>query len=215
VNNGQKETRPQTQGPQKRLQMRRLPTQTLTPHTRPDLVERQALDEKGTTMDLALLITDYGIANATSCIQASREPNRPTLPRCLALLENESMGRNVFGGEEGACPPEWLEQEVTQHRYTIYKLRRDKGEAPNGVGPTQLTDPTLQITAEKAGGCWIPLHNMQVGFAFLHGLIEREGTPLAGARAYNGTGPAADQYALRFIERASIWEDRLRPLGLS
>lgn len=163
-------------------------------------------------MDLVQLITDYGIANAAAAVQASREPNRPTLARCLALLENESAGRNVFGGEEGACPPEWLEQEVTQHRYTIYKARRNNGMAPNGVGPTQLTDPNLQEAAEHAGGCWIPLHNMQIGFSFLHQLIQREGNPQAGFQAYNGTGPQAQAYALRAIERTSIWEIRLRTL---
>jgi hypothetical protein len=164
-------------------------------------------------VDLIQLITEYGIANADAAIQASREPNRPTLPRCLALLENESAGRNIFGAEGTACPPEWYEQEVTQHRYTIYKLRRNQGLTPNGVGPTQLTDPSLQIAAEHAGGCWIPLHNMQVGFATLHKLIEQLGSPFEGFRAYNGTGPAAQAYALRACERTQIWEDRLEPLG--
>ncbi len=164
-------------------------------------------------MGLVQLITDYGIANADAAVKASHESNRPTLARCLALLENESAGRNIFGAEGTACPTSWYEQEVTQHRYTIYKQRRNAGETTNGVGPTQLTDPTLQIAAEHAGGCWIPLHNMQIGFQFLHQLIERWDTPLAGFHAYNGAGPAAAQYALRAIERTSIWEDRLRALG--
>lgn len=161
---------------------------------------------------LAQLISDYGIANADACLQATQEHNRPTLPRALALLENESAGRNIFGDEGGACPPEWLEQEVTQHRYTIYKARRDAGDAPNGVGPTQLTDPGLQIAAERAGGCWIPLHNMQVGFATLHQLIETSDL-WEGYRRYNGSGPAADAYADRAVERARIWEDRLHAHG--
>jgi hypothetical protein len=160
-------------------------------------------------MDLIQLISDYGIANADAAIQASREPGRPILARCLALLENESTGRNIFGAEGSACPAEWYEQEVTQHRYTIYKTRRNQGLTPNGVGPTQLTDPALQKAAEHAGGCWIPLHNMQVGFGFLHQLITQLDDPWEGFRAYNGTGPQAQAYAQRATERTHIWEARL------
>jgi hypothetical protein len=163
-------------------------------------------------VDLVQLITEYGITNADAAIQASHEPDRPTLAHCLALLENESGGRNIFGAEGTACPAEWYEQEVTQHRYTIYKTRRNQGHTPNGVGPTQLTDPNLQQAAEHAGGCWIPLHNMQIGFQFLHQLINQTGSPYNGYRAYNGTGPQATRYALRAIERTHLWEDRLRPL---
>lgn len=171
------------------------------------------------------LITDYGIANADAIVQAHQQPNRPTLARCLALLENESGGRNVFGAEGTACPAEWYEQEVTQHRYTIYKLRRDQGLTPNGVGPTQLTDPTYQQDADQRGGCWIPLHNLEVGLGLLHALITRNAstdhpTPddvETGYREYNG-GPtpndASINYALRATERAHIWERRLAAHGL-
>jgi hypothetical protein len=169
------------------------------------------------------LLTDYGIANAEACVIASHQGDRPTLPRCLAMLENESGGRNIFGGDPwdpdeyprgAALPPEWSESEVTQHRYTIYKERRNAGLQPNGVGPTQITDPGLQELAERLGGCWIPLHNMAAGFGFLHSLIERLGSPFAGFAAYNGSGPAAENYAERATERVVIWEHRLQAHGL-
>lgn len=156
------------------------------------------------------LISDWGVGNAQACVQASHQEYRPTLARCLALLENESGGRNVFGAEGEACLREWYDQEVTQTRYSFYKLRRNQGLSPNGVGPTQLTDPSLQIAAEKRGGCWIPLHNMEIGFGFLHGLILRYDSVWEGFRAYNGSGPAAESYANRAVERAATWERRLK-----
>lgn len=160
---------------------------------------------------LIQFVSDYGISNSDAIVTASFQPFRPTLPRCLAMIENESGGRNIFGGEGEACPVAWYEGEVTQARYTTYKLRRNKGYSPNGVGPTQITDPSLQVAAEKKGGCWIPLHNCEIGFGFLHGLIEgHRGDVFEGARSYNGSGLAAEAYAERFVERAGIWEARLR-----
>ena len=170
------------------------------------------------------LITDYGIANAEPAVIVSHYQNKPLLSRCLAMLENESGGRNIFGADPwdpaayplgSALPAEWHEAEVTQHRYTIYKMRRRAGLQPNGVGPCQLTDPGEQIAAEHAGGCWIPLHNMAVGFTFLHELIKINGSPWAGFRSYNGSGPAAEAYANRAMERAAIWQARLAAHGLA
>jgi hypothetical protein len=162
---------------------------------------------------LIALISDYGIANADACVISSHERERPTLARCLAQLENESAGRNIFGAEGSATPPEWYEGDVTQKRYDLYARRCDEGYTVNGVGPCQLTDRSLQLEADQLGGCWIPLHNMQVGQAFLHQLILEHGVR-GGFTAYNGSGPAAENYANRALERAAIWEARLRAHGL-
>jgi hypothetical protein len=160
------------------------------------------------------LITAYGVANAQACVEAQARPDRPILSRCLAMLENESTGRNIFGGEGTACPAEWYEQEVTEERYVVYRDRRDRGETPNGVGPTQITDPSLQIEAQELGGCWIPRNNMDVGFAFLHQLIEAHG-PEEGFRSYNGSGPAAVAYGERAMRWAEIWHARFVAHGLT
>lgn len=157
---------------------------------------------------LAQLINDYGIANADAIVRALEQPDRPLPARALAMLENESAGRNIFGAEGTACPAEWWEQEVTHTRYQIYARRRDAGLTNDGVGPTQLTDTILQQEADHRGGCWIPLHNLEVGFQLLHELITKAGE-WDGFRAYNGTGPAADAYATRAIERTAIWQARL------
>jgi hypothetical protein len=205
------------------MQMRHLPTPQTPQKVRPNLIQGEAPMNAQDERRVAL-ITDYGIDNAAACVAASHQEYRPTLARCLAMLENESGGRNIFGADPwdpgayprgAALPPEWRDSEVTQHRYTIYKERRNAGCQPNGVGPTQITDASLQEAAERAGGCWIPLHNMSVGFGFLHGLIEQLGSVWDGFRAYNGSGPAADAYADRALERAELWEHRLAHRGLS
>ena len=168
-----------------------------------------ALDEKR-----AILLTHYGVANAYSAVAAQHTVKGVDLSDCVALLENESGGRNVFGGEGTACPRIWREGEVTQARYTYYKLRRNLGMSPNGVGPTQLTDPTLQKLAEKRGGCWIPLHNMEIGFGYFSELVELHGI-WGGAMRYNGSGPDAEAYATRLVDRASVWHARFMRTGLA
>jgi hypothetical protein len=154
------------------------------------------------------LVADYGIANAADIVQAHARVGGITLSECLAMIENETFGRNEFGGEGTATPRAWYEQPVTQARYTVYKLRRRLGFTVNGVGPTQITDTALQIEAEKLGGCWKPLHNCEVGFRFLANLITTHGQQ-AGFTAYN------DAYGARATERANTWHFRFVKAGLA
>jgi hypothetical protein len=163
----------------------------------------------------ARMIAAYGIENAQAIVEAqAASPDRPDLSQCLAMIENESAGHNIFGGEGSACPVEWYEQEVTEPRYVVYRERRDRGMTPNGVGPTQITDPALQIQAQDLGGCWQPRFNCDVGFHFLHGLMVEHGTQ-GGFEAYNGSGPAAQEYAERAMRWAAIWHDRFVAHGLA
>lgn len=156
------------------------------------------------------LIESHGIQNAKTCVEVEHQQYRPTLARCLAMLENESSGRNIFGADPGgtALPRGWYNALVTEDRYKVYAKRRNEGMTPNGVGPCQLTATFLQVAADRRGGCWVPKHNMEIGFAFLHGLILQHGV-FGGFEAYNGSGPAAVAYAERAVHRARIWEARL------
>jgi hypothetical protein len=165
--------------------------------------------------ELAKLIGAYGIGNAEAIVLAqAASPQRPHLSQCLAMIENESGGLNVFGSEGTACPVEWYDREVNHARYTVYRERRDAGGSPNGVGPTQITDTALQVEAQRLGGCWVPQLNCDVGFHFLHGLMVDYGTE-GGYRAYNGSGPAADAYAERAMRWEAIWHDRFVAHGLA
>lgn len=156
------------------------------------------------------LLESHGIQNAETAIIVEHEKDRPTLARCLALLENESGGANIFGADPGgtALPRQWYDTGVTESKYRVYLKRRHEGMTPNGVGPCQLTNPTEQDRADRMGGCWKVDPNMKVGFAMLHNLIETYGV-FEGFRRYNGSGQAAVLYALRAVSRAKIWEQRL------
>jgi hypothetical protein len=176
------------------------------------------------TEQLVKLITDYGVQNADAIVAAEQMPNRPTLPRCLAMIENETGGANIFGHEGLACPAEWWGKEVTQSRYTTYKLNRERlfregviDGVDNGVGPTQLTGRSIELEAQALGGCWIPRFNCDVGFHLLHELITAHGVG-PGFRWYNGGGQIDSEdegYEQRAVERAGIWEQRLRDHGLA
>jgi hypothetical protein len=164
---------------------------------------------------LAEVIEANGITNAADAVAAAGATGLALSYAC-ALLENESAGRNIFGADPGgnALPRTWFDTPVTRTKYTIYKMRRNLGMTPNGVGPCQLTSIGLQKDAEKAGGCWKPRHNMGVGFTFLRQLQDAHGSQ-GGFRAFNGSGPAAVAYGERAIRRAAEWHQRFVRAGLA
>lgn len=157
-------------------------------------------------------IKSFGLVveNIGQCIEVSHQHNMPTLARCLALLENESAGRNEFGsegpGDDGAY--RWG-GEVTEAGYRILRQLEADGYGDNGVGPVQLTWPGYQDEADRIGGCWRPRYSMAVGFVTLHRLIQREGSVQGGYGAYNGSGYYG-AYAQEAVARAGLWEERLR-----
>ena len=127
------------------------------------------------------------------------------LPVACALLTDESSGgRNEFGHDSdslGPCPGYgW--GEVTEARYLAFRRLRDLEHRSNGVGPMQLTSPSLQDQADALGGCWVVRYNLAVGFHYAHDLMAEHG-PRGGLVAYNGSGPAAERYADRVLELAA------------
>jgi hypothetical protein len=140
-----------------------------------------------------------------------------TLAAVCSMIVGESNGRNIWGDDpwnEGEYPlgealdRAWNlnEQTVTQADYTRYKLRRNAGYQPQGCGPAQLTDESLQEWAERVGGCWEPYYNLLIGFEFLKGLFVRGGSALEGFGAYNGSGPGGT-YARDAVARMSAFQN--------
>jgi hypothetical protein len=142
-------------------------------------------------------LKEHGFHNVDAICGAEEQPNRPTIQRCCALLLNETSGGLNIYGHEGSTPTLWGRL-VTEENYKYTYLRRRTVEGQNGVGPTQLTSEGYQQEADRIGGCWNPLHNMQVGFRILHELIQQHGV-FGGFEHYNGSGPAAREYAIRAI----------------
>ena len=128
------------------------------------------------------------------------------------MLEKETGFRNVFGHDAVRnpikSPPGGL-LAVTEDNYRQYLAHRRQGLGNQGVGPMQLTSPSLQDRADQLGGCWQPGPNIRVGLEFLAGNIRRLGLR-AGVVAYNGSGPAAQRYGDDVLAAARRWDARLR-----
>ncbi len=166
------------------------------------------------TTDAALLplLTKQGFQNPQMILTA-RTAAKLGLPLACAMLETETGGgynewghdpTNFIGGFDHVSGIHWGET-ISKAAYVAYKAQRAKGGF-QGVGPCQLTSGGLQDEADKAGGCWLPAHNMAVGFHYLHDLIQTHGSVLAGCVAYNGSGSAADNYGAHLVALANHYK---------
>lgn len=153
--------------------------------------------------DLALRAKKHG---ARYSLRIIREARRAGIPVSLgfALIEQESNFTNVFGSDPTIFAGAGT---VTKAKYLAYKKQRGRTRM-QGVGPAQLTWYELQDRADKRGGCWMPQHNIAVGFDALAKHIVGKGTR-AGIAAYNGSGPAANRYATQVLAKQEKWHGRL------
>ena len=160
---------------------------------------------------LARAIRANGGRFETAVVREARRSGLPVALAC-AVLEKETGFRNVFGHDAVRnpvkSPPGGL-LAVTEDNYRQYLGHRRQGLGNQGVGPMQLTSPSLQDRADQLGGCWQPGPNIRVGLEFLAGNIRRMGVR-AGVVAYNGSGPAAQRYGDDVLARARRWDARLR-----
>ncbi len=161
---------------------------------------------------LAAKLAANGFQNPPAILNA-RTAAKLGLPLACAMLEMESgKGYNVWGhdfpanfagGFDRTTGKHWGAT-VTAQAYAAYKAQRGV-HGNQGVGPCQLTSPGLQDEADAAGGCFIPQHNMAVGFHYLHDLIKEHGL-LQGCISYNGSGPAAQAYGEHLVALAEHYK---------
>jgi hypothetical protein len=161
---------------------------------------------------LVAKLTENGFAYPDAILHARTVAKLGLPVACGMLMMETGGGANIYGHDTdrfGRCPGYgW--GEVTQANYAAFKHLRDTQGRSNGVGPCQLTSPELQDEADEAGGCWLPAHNMGVGFHTLHDLIARYGL-IDGCAAYNG-GPGgrhatvAQTYAHHLIALAEHYK---------
>jgi hypothetical protein len=155
----------------------------------------------------AIIARRAGIRNALMVVQEAQKADIP-VSLALAIVEQESGGRNVFGHDPtSSVPAAWKGGSVTEARYLQYKRDR-AAKGMQGVGPMQLTWWEYQDRADLMGGCWIPRNNIRVGLQILRANIAKHGR-FAGIAAYNGTGVAAEHYARSVEARSSVWSRRL------
>lgn len=137
------------------------------------------------------------------------------LSTACALIEKESAGRNLFGGDWGprwTTVPPYCQVAVTEARVKALIRNINSGGGQNGVGLTQLTSIGLVKEAERLGGAHLPRFQMRVGFRYLNSLIAQLGWP-AGAAAYNaGAGnwrAVIDTYGADLARKEREWAARL------
>src|SRR6266516_4261318 len=132
------------------------------------------------------------------------------LALALALVEQESTFRNIFGCDQGRRKTvPWCHQHVTRDRVQALIAHVERGGTSNGVGLTQLTSIDLIRQAEAEGGAHTVDAQCRVGFRQLHGLIERHGE-LVGIGDYNGgEGNPVLEYADHVIGLRAKWQARI------
>lgn len=132
---------------------------------------------------------------------ASQRVEIPYYVACSFLEQESGGGQNVFGHDPtifvGAG-------EVTRKKYLEYKKQRGHTRM-QGVGPMQLTYWSYQDEADSLGGCWRPFWNMIVGFRIVRGHHDLTDSWREAARLYNGSGPAAEEYADQMTGRYDKW----------
>jgi Putative peptidoglycan binding domain len=155
----------------------------------------------------AELLAQGGIINPAGVIALAADAGLELAMAATMLIMESSGGRNVWGSDRvltgGIYTPGGV---VTRDVYLAYKARRAV-LGDQGVGPTQLTSSGLQDQADALGGCWDWASNCRVGFAFLAGLIHRNGED-GGLGAYNGSGPNG-HYVQEALPILAGWRQRL------
>ncbi len=158
---------------------------------------------------LAHKLRAKGVKNALRIVIECRHRHGKVIPVSLglALQEQESGGRNIFGADIGAP---FAHQPVTERRVRELVKHVRAGGLSNGVGPMQLTFIGFIDEANRDGGAWLPAVNIATGLGIVAGHIKRHGVP-GGLATYNAGNPqaaAGKKYAKQVIER----QDRFHQL---
>jgi hypothetical protein len=133
----------------------------------------------------------------------------------LALVEQESAFRNIFGCDLGPhSGPPFCHQPVTRDRVQALIRHVQGGGISNGVGLTQLTSISFIEMAEHQGGAHKVRPQCRVGFGELHRLIEAHGERV-GIGAYNGgEGNPQFDFADSVLAFRNKWQARINDVLL-
>lgn len=166
---------------------------------------------------LIQMVADAGFLFGPVILAESRRQG-VQLAMALALVEQESTFRNIFGCDGGRTISKapWCHQQVTRERVQELIAHVQAGGVSNGVGLTQLTSIGLIRQAETLGGAHTAAAQCRVGFGLLHDLIARHGER-TGIGAYNGgEGNPNLGYADAVLARRARWQTRINAaLGAS
>ena len=148
-------------------------------------------------LPLALRLRRAGIVHPLWTIRYAHMHGVPLDIGCAVLMQESGGGANEFGHDPTIFVGAGL---VTRAKYLAYRALRDRTRECQGVGPMQLTSSGLQDQADTLGGCWQPRWNIAVGMHYLGEKLNEHPHDLrAGVAAYNGSGPAAERYAVHVL----------------
>lgn len=164
-----------------------------------------------TTAARIQVATDYGLQNAEHIAAAATETGVP-MRWAFALIEQESMGRNVYGNDVGGALS-GFPHEVNKHNYRVFRwLVFEKGMKSNGVGPAQITYRTYHESEDDE--LWDPLKNIRRGLTiFADWRIPHERSWFAAAGHFNGGNVPNMTYADEVRDKARAWRQRWREAG--
>lgn len=135
---------------------------------------------------LAHRLRGLGFKNALRIVIECRHRHVDVIPVSLglALQEQESGGRNIFGADIAL----FAHQPVTKARVMKLVAHVHGGGASNGVGPLQLTFIGFIEEANRDGGAWVPAVNIATGLGIIAGHIKQHGVR-DGLATYNAGHP--------------------------
>jgi len=161
---------------------------------------------------LARKLRDNGVKNALRIVIECRHRHDGVIPVSLgvALQEQESNGRNIFGADQNAP---FTHQPVTKERVLELVAHVRAGGISNGVGPLQLTFLPFIEEANRDGGAWKPSVNIATGLGIIAADVKKHGVR-GGLATYNGGSPHSTkglEYADEVIERQHRIHDLITP----
>jgi hypothetical protein len=149
---------------------------------------------------------DYGLENVDALATVAAMVPVPFAVAC-ALIEKESMGRNVYGHDVGGVFSDLPATfEVNEGNFQIFEYYVvAKGHTSNGVGPCQITYRGFFPQMREERLCaWVPRDNMLFGMRLIKSLKTTYGSWEAAGTHYNGSAT----YGADFAKKIAEWKGR-------
>lgn len=136
----------------------------------------------------------------------------------FALMDMESEGENVYGGDKGGYFSQSPRKKVTEENFAdFYETVVVDGHKSNGVGPLQITYNGRVVNGKRVGSffmdakskgleLWKPVDNLTYGFMLLADYAEQfDNDWFRVGKRYNGK----DSYGTTFKRVVGEWKTRL------
>lgn len=157
---------------------------------------------------------EQGLVQDVNSVVAAAEWAQVPFAVALALVEQESHGRNVYGHDKGGTF-EGLPFAVTRDNFRVFWwLVNTKGQKSNGVGPLQITYPGLLKQMINEGlSPWLPEQNIYFGLRLLKELKAKYNVNwVLAAGHYNGGNTPNMAYAAQFEAKLKTWRKLFKGL---